>query len=46
MYAARFGASDAARQLGEAGLGDDVRFCAQPDRLTIVPVYADRRIAA
>ncbi len=40
------GASDAARQLGEAGLGDDVRFCAQPDRLTIVPVYADRRIAA
>src|SRR5437016_6303728 len=40
------GASDAARQLREAGLGDDVRFCAQPDRLTIVPVYADRRIAA
>jgi len=40
------GASDAARQLGEAGLGDDVKFCANPDRLSIVPVYADRRIAA
>lgn len=40
------GASDAARQLGEAGLGEDVKFCANPDRLSIVPVYADRRIAA
>src|SRR5437762_1243090 len=40
------GASDAARQLGEAGLGDDVKFCANPDRVSIVPVYADRRIAA
>src|SRR5213596_320733 len=40
------GASDAARQLGEAGLGDDVKFCANPDRVAIVPVYADRRIAA
>jgi len=40
------GASDAARMLGEAGLGDDVKFCANPDRLSIVPVYADRRIAA
>jgi 2-phosphosulfolactate phosphatase len=40
------GASDAARQLDEAGLGDDVKFCANPDRLAIVPVYADRRIAA
>jgi phosphosulfolactate phosphohydrolase-like enzyme len=28
------------------GLGDDVKFCANPDRLSIVPVYADRRIAA
>ena len=41
-----FGASDAARQLNEVGLGDDVTFCAQPDRLAIVPIYADRRIAA
>jgi len=40
------GASDAARMLGEAGLGDDVKFCANPDRVAIVPVYADRRIAA
>jgi len=40
------GASDAARMLGEVGLGDDVKFCANPDRLKIVPVYADRRIAA
>ncbi len=40
------GASDAARQLGEAGLGEDVKFCANPDRVAIVPVYADRRIAA
>ena len=39
-------ASDAARQLGEAGLADDVKFCANPDRVAIVPVYADRRIAA
>jgi 2-phosphosulfolactate phosphatase len=41
-----FAASDAARQLGEAGLGEDVTFCAQPDRVTVVPVYADRRITA
>ena len=41
-----FGASGAARQLSEVGLGDDVKFCAQPDKLAIVPVYADRRIAA
>ena len=41
-----FGASGAAQQLSEVGLADDVTFCAQPDRLTIVPVYADRRIAA
>jgi 2-phosphosulfolactate phosphatase len=40
------GASDAARQLGEAGFAEDVKFCASPDRLSIVPVYADRRIAA
>ncbi|MGH7671950.1 MAG: 2-phosphosulfolactate phosphatase, partial [Gemmatimonadales bacterium] len=28
-----FAASDAARQLAEVGLGDDVTFCAQPDRV-------------
>lgn len=41
-----FAVSDAARQLADAGLGDDVAFCAQPDRVTVVPVYADRRITA
>ena len=41
-----FAASDAARQLVEAGLGEDVTFCAQPDRVTVVPVYAERRITA
>jgi 2-phosphosulfolactate phosphatase len=40
------GESDAARLLADAGLGDDVTYCANPDRLSIVPVYADRRIAA
>jgi 2-phosphosulfolactate phosphatase len=41
-----FDASDAARQLAEAGLGDDVPYCAHPDRFNVVPVYADRRITA
>ena len=41
-----FDASDAARQLIEAGLGDDVAYCAHPDRFDVVPVYADRRITA
>jgi 2-phosphosulfolactate phosphatase len=41
-----FGASGAAQQLSDVGLGEDVTFCAQPDKLHIVPVYADRRIAA
>jgi 2-phosphosulfolactate phosphatase len=41
-----FDASDAARQLIEAGLGDDVAYCAHPDRFSVVPVYADRRITA
>lgn len=39
-----FAATDAARQLVEAGLADDIGFCAQPDRVSVVPVYADRRI--
>ncbi|MGH7607310.1 MAG: 2-phosphosulfolactate phosphatase [Gemmatimonadales bacterium] len=41
-----FAASDAARQLAELGLGDDVTYCAKPDRVSVVPVYADRRITA
>jgi 2-phosphosulfolactate phosphatase len=41
-----FDASDAARQLIDVGLGDDVAYCAHPDRFTVVPVYADRRITA
>ncbi len=39
-----FDSSDAARQLAETGLGADVAYCAHPDRFTVVPVYADRRI--
>ncbi len=41
-----FAASDAAHQLADAGLGEDVTYCAQPDRVGVVPVYADRRITA
>jgi 2-phosphosulfolactate phosphatase len=41
-----FDASDAARQLIEVGQGDDVAYCAHPDRFSVVPVYADRRITA
>jgi 2-phosphosulfolactate phosphatase len=41
-----FAASDAAHQLADAGLGEDVTFCAQPDHVSVVPVYADRRITA
>ncbi len=41
-----FDASDAARQLVETGLGEDVAYCARPDRFRVVPVYADRRITA
>jgi len=36
--------SEAAQQLADAGLGDDVAFAARPDRFGVVPVYADRRI--
>ena len=36
--------SDAARQLAEADLAEDVRFAAKPDRFSVVPSYADRRI--
>jgi len=41
-----FDASDAARQLAETGLREDVAYCAHPDRFSVVPVYADRRITA
>lgn len=41
-----FAASDAAGQLTALGLGDDVAYCAQPDRVRVVPVYAERRITA
>ena len=36
--------SDAARHLAEADLAEDVSFAAKPDRFTVVPSYADRRI--
>jgi 2-phosphosulfolactate phosphatase len=36
--------SDAAAQLAEVDLADDVSFAAKPDRFTVVPRYADRRI--
>ncbi|PYP34990.1 MAG: 2-phosphosulfolactate phosphatase [Gemmatimonadetes bacterium] len=37
-------ASEAARQLADADLAEDVEFAARPDRFGVVPVYADRRI--
>ena len=36
--------SDAAHQLGEVDLEEDVAFAARPDRFGVVPTYADRRI--
>lgn len=39
-----FAVTDAARQLVEADLGEDVAFCAKPDRFGVVPQYAERRI--
>jgi 2-phosphosulfolactate phosphatase len=36
--------SEAARQLAEADLADDVAFSAKADQFGVVPVYADRRI--
>jgi len=36
--------SEAARQLADADLAEDVRFAAKADRFAIVPTYADRRI--
>jgi 2-phosphosulfolactate phosphatase len=39
-----FEASEAARLLQEADLGEDVAFAARPDRHAVVPTYVDRRI--
>jgi 2-phosphosulfolactate phosphatase len=36
--------SEAARQLAEADLAEDVTFAARADRFDVVPAYADRRI--
>ena len=36
--------SDAARQLAEVDLAEDVPFAAKQDRFAVVPTYADRRI--
>jgi len=36
--------SEAARQLAEADLAEDVAFAARADRFAVVPTYADRRI--
>ncbi len=36
--------SEAARQLAQVDLGDDVAFSSKPDRFSVVPTYADRRI--
>jgi 2-phosphosulfolactate phosphatase len=38
------GASEAAHQLVEADLGEDVGFAARADQFGVVPAYADRRI--
>jgi 2-phosphosulfolactate phosphatase len=43
-WAKAFAKTAAARQLAEAKLGDDVAFCATPDRFGVVPQYAERRI--
>jgi len=34
----------AAQQLAEVDLGEDVAFSGKPDRFSVVPTYADRRI--
>ena len=36
--------SEAAHQLGDVDLEEDVAFAARPDRFGVVPTYADRRI--
>jgi 2-phosphosulfolactate phosphatase len=43
-WEAALASSEAARQLGDVDLGDDVVFAAKADRFDVVPVYANRRI--
>ena len=43
-WSAALKVSAAAAQLRDAGLGDDVAFCATEDRFGVVPTFADRRI--
>ena len=45
-WAAALGASEAARELRAADLGEDVTFSAKADRFTVVPSIVDRRIVA
>jgi 2-phosphosulfolactate phosphatase len=45
-WAAALGASDAARELRAADLGEDVEFSAKADRFSVVPSIVDRRIVA
>ena len=45
-WAAALEASEAARQLREVDLGDDVTFSAKADRFEVVPSFVDRRIVA
>jgi phosphosulfolactate phosphohydrolase-like enzyme len=39
-----FTACEAGRQLEELALAEDVKFCAEADRFTIVPTYSERHI--
>src|SRR5438309_1705547 len=43
-WAAALEASEAARQLREVEMGDDVTFSAKADRFDVVPSFVDRRI--
>jgi len=45
-WAAALEASEAARQLREVEMGDDVTFSAKADRFDVVPSFVDRRIVA
>jgi len=43
-YEALFSRSSAGRSIVDAGLGEDLAFCAQVDRHAVVPVFQDRQI--
>jgi len=45
-WAAALEASEAARELRDVTLGEDVAFSAKADRFTVVPSFVDRRIVA